>query len=148
MPFSVIIFTSVIVYPIYKNIFDCVKLKWYSVNKNTNTLKGCVKLKKVLKIIFAVVGALAVITLIAFSPYIASFIFTEDDYKVKNDYEMVFTVSSVSEKTDDNGNYIIDKPLTLYFQDAKFKLFNYYGINYTADCYVKATLTYQQGLKE
>ena len=105
-------------------------------------------MKKVLKIILAVVGILAAVTLIVFSPYILSFIVTEDDFKVENDYEMVYTVSSVSEKVDENGNYIIDTPLTLYFHEADFKLFNYYGISYTADCYVKATLTYQRGFKE
>ncbi len=105
-------------------------------------------MKKILKIILAIVGTLAVITLIAFSPYIASFIFTEDDFKVENDYEMVFVASSINEQADDEGNYIIDNPLTLHFHKPDFKLFNYYGINYTADCYVKATLTYQRDLKE
>ncbi len=105
-------------------------------------------MKKALKIIFAIVGVLAAVTLLVFSPYILSFIITDDDFKVKNDYEMVHIVSSVSEKVDENGNYIIDTPLTLNFHEADFKLFNYYGISYTADCYVKATLTYQRGFKE
>ena len=105
-------------------------------------------MKKTLKIILAIVGILVAVTLIVFSPYILSFIVTEDDFKVENDYEMVYTVSSISEKVDKNGNYIIDTPLTLHFHEAEFKLFNYYGISYTADCYVKATLTYKRGLEE
>ena len=105
-------------------------------------------MKKAIKIIFAIVGVLAAVTLLVFSPYLLSFIITDDDFKVENDYEMVHTVSSVSEKADETGNYIIDTPLTLNFHEADFKLFNYYGISYTADCYVKATLTYQRGFKE
>lgn len=111
-------------------------------------------MKKAIKIIICVALAVIVAVLGVFSPYLFSFIVTDETYEIEKGETMFFkentvtSFSSQSEIVNDDGSVDLEYLTIVFLKDAKFKMFNYYGISYTSDGYVKGTLKYKNGLKE
>ena len=86
-----------------------------------------------------VIGFILITTSI-FSSYIHSFIKTEDNFEMDNGTSLlketaIVTVNKADSKTE---------PLEL---SVNCGWFNYYGIEYSSDCYIKATIIYSAGVK-
>ena len=111
-------------------------------------------MKKIIKIIACV--ALAVIIAVSgvFSPYLLSFVNTDETYDLEKGEPMFFkenTVASLSSQSDvfyDDGSVDLKQPVIVILKDSEFGMFNYYGLSYTSDGYIKGTLNYKKGLKE
>ncbi len=105
-------------------------------------------MKKVLKIILGVILAVVIGVLGVFSPYILSFVVTDSEFVIGEDNENIVIAVTSSHKTfNDDCSINLEKAVNCTF-DSKFKMFNYYGLKYTTDAYVKGTLTYKVGTKE
>ena len=107
------------------------------------------KVKKILISIVAVIGVMVIGVLGVFSPYLLSFFVTDSEFIIGKDSENISILVKSSHKTfNDDGSINLEAPVDGYFEDSKTKMFNYYGLKYTADAYVKGTLTYKAGTKE
>ncbi len=94
-------------------------------------------MKKAIKIIVGVSLAVIIAVLGVFTPYLLSFVTGNDDGK------MVLL----------NGQTNIKAPFSqegavIEFKDKNCGWFNYYAVEYTADCYVKIKLSYSAGVKD
>ena len=106
-------------------------------------------MKKAIKIILSVILAVIIAVLGVFSPYILSFVVTDSEFVIGKDNEDIVIAITSSHKTfNDDGSINLEKAVNCTFDDSKFKMFNYYGLKYTTDAYVKGTLTYEAGTKE
>ena len=106
-------------------------------------------MKKPFKIIIGVILAVIIGGLGVFSPYILSFVVTDSEFVIDKDNEDIVIAITSSHKTfNDDGSINLEKAVNCTFDDSKFKMFNYYGLKYTTDAYVKGTLTYKAGTKE
>lgn len=106
-------------------------------------------MKKAIKIILSVILAVIIAVLGVFSPYILSFVVTDSEFVIGKDNEDIVIAITSSHKTfNDDGSINLEKAVNCTFDDSKFKMFNYYGLKYTTDAYVKGTLTYKAGTKE
>ncbi len=93
-------------------------------------------MKKVLKIIIPTVCVIAIAITGVFAPYVLSFIFKDDEFSVAEKSAQAMQITDVP------SAYPLSK------DDKGFGMFNYYGLKYTADAYVKGTLTYKTGATE
>lgn len=93
-------------------------------------------MKKGLKITIGVILAVIIAVFGVFSPYLLSFITGKDEVK------MVI----LDEKTDVKAPFSKDGE-ELVFKNKNCGWFNYYTVEYTADCYVKVKLNYSAGVK-
>lgn len=94
-------------------------------------------MKKALKIILCVVLVIVVATLGVFSPYLLSFVTGSEDAK------MVLLEGGANIKAPFEG-----KGTVIEFKDKNCGWFNYYAVEYTADCYAKVELSYSAGVKD
>ncbi len=108
------------------------------------------KIKITLLAVCAVVSVLVIAVTGVFSPYLLSFVFTDDEFVIsENGMEnMVINVSSIHKTFNDDGSINLEAPVNVNFADSKFEMFNYYGLKYSADAYVKGTLSYKTGSGE
>lgn len=110
--------------------------------KNTKKI-CCGLLAVVLTLILAVLGV--------FSPYLLSLAVTDKTYATKDGEANVnVTIIPVSSRKqfNDDGSLNLEKPETLNLEMTEFKMFNYYGISYFSDSYVKGTFKYKKGFSE
>ena len=106
-------------------------------------------MKKAIKIILGAILAVIIAVLGVFLPYILSFVVTDSEFVIGKDNEDIVIAITSSHKTfNDDGSINLEKAVNCTFDDSKFKMFNYYGLKYTTDAYVKGTLTYKAGTKE
>ena len=106
-------------------------------------------MKKGIKIAIGAILAVIIAVLGVFSPYILSFVVTDSEFVIGKDNEDIVIAITSSHKTfNDDGSINLEKAVNCTFDDSKFKMFNYYGLKYTTDAYVKGTLTYKAGTKE
>ena len=111
-------------------------------------------MKKIIKRLLCVVLAVILVSLGVLSPYIISFVVTEDAFEIEKTQTSFFennTTTSLSSQSDvlnSDGSIDLSAPAMVILNNSKFSMFNYYGINYSADAYVKGTLHYKKGLKE
>ena len=93
-------------------------------------------MKKVLKIIIPTVCVIAIAITGVFAPYVLSFVFKDDELSIAEKSAQAMQITDVP------SAYPLSK------DDKGFGMFNYYGLKYTADAYVKGTLTYKTGTTE
>ncbi len=96
-------------------------------------------MKKALKIIFAVFVAVVITVLAVFSPYLISFV---KHYDIGEGKAML---QAPVEMIVSDGKLVHN---VIELTDAKSTWFNYYGIEYISDCYIKGTLSYSAGVKD
>lgn len=107
------------------------------------------KVKAALCAVAAVIGVVAIAVTGIFSPYLLSFAFTDDEFIITEPGEQLGIVVSSSHKNiNEDGSINLERPVRADFVDSEFKMFNYYGIKYSSDGYVKGTLTYKSEFKE
>ncbi len=107
------------------------------------------KVKVALCAVAAVIGVVAIAVTGVFSPYLLSFAFTDDEFIITEPGEQLGIVVSSSHKNiNEDGSINLERPVSVGFVDSEFKMFNYYGIKYSSDGYVKGTLTYESEFKE
>ena len=93
-------------------------------------------MKKKFKIIACVVVALVVGAVGIFSPYMLSFVFTDEEFYIsKEAMKPLFVTTAFTE------NFFTEDELDVDW-------FNYYGVRYTSNAYLKGTLTYKVGFEE
>lgn len=93
-------------------------------------------MKKGVKIAIGVILAVIIAVFGVFSPYLLSFVTGKEDVK------MVI----LNEKTDVKAPFSQDGAI-IEFENNNCGWFNYYAVEYTADCYVKVKLNYSAGVK-
>ena len=94
-------------------------------------------MKKGIKIAIGVALAVIIAVLGVFSPYLLSLVTGKDDVK------MVV----LNEKTSIKAPFL-QKGEVIEFENKNCGWFNYYSLEYTADCYVKIKLSYSAGVKD
>ena len=94
-------------------------------------------MKKGIKIAIGVALAVIIAVLGVFSPYLLSLVTGKDDVK------MVV----LNEKTSIKAPFS-QKGEVIEFENKNYGWFNYYSLEYTADCYVKIKLSYSAGVKD
>jgi hypothetical protein len=106
-------------------------------------------MKNVLKIVAVVLAMVVLCGALITAPYGISFLSSQNDteFKLNLDFEkgMLFDgkdYKKASVSTDDNGiiKIVPDKKSVAWF--------NYYGVRYNSEDYVKGTISYNAGLKE
>ena len=113
--------------------------------------------KKVIKRILCGFLAVILVALVIFTPFLISFINTDDSYKIsKGDFnkstimvngkQLTKDISIDATETDTGLRF--SDTITINLSESSRGWFNYYGIIYTSDAYLKATLTYKAGLVE
>ena len=106
-------------------------------------------MKKFIKILLCIVLVIAIVTAIVVGPYAISFLpFKTDENLDVPIGNIVVNVTDSIKDIDKNGNVSLNGVLQATPTEAKSEIFNYYGISYTSDSYLKGTLTYEKGLKE
>lgn len=111
-------------------------------------------MKKIMNRLLCIILIVVLVVLGVFSPYIISFFVTDDVFKIEKSGTTFFernTVASLSSQSDvlnSDGSIDLSVPAMVILKNGKFSMFNYYGINYSADGYVKGTLCYKKGLEE
>ena len=98
-------------------------------------------MKKTLKQTLLVILGFVLIIASIFSSYLQSFIRTTDNFEMKNGIALLKEATEIA--TSKNGSTITALDLTL----NNCGWFNYYGIEYSSDCYIKATVHYSAGVK-
>lgn len=106
-------------------------------------------MKKVLKIIAVVLAIVVVCGALITAPYGISFLSSQNDteFKLNLDFEkgMLFDgkdYKKASVSTDDKGI------IKIVPEKKSVEWFNYYGVSYKSEDYVKCTISYNAGLKE
>lgn len=98
-------------------------------------------MKKNIKNIFLVIiGFILIITSI-FSSYLLSFIKTEDNFDMKNGKSLLKEPTEMILSETDSAN------ISLGLAATNCGWFNYYGIEYSSECYIKGTINYSAGIK-
>ena len=106
-------------------------------------------MKKFLKIFLCVILVIVIGAAIVVGPYAISFL----PFKIDTNFNIskgsaVSNMTNSIKKVNDDGSLDLDGVLHITPIETKFKMFNYYGISYTSDSYLKGTLTYKKGVKE
>lgn len=105
-------------------------------------------MKKAIKIIAIVLAVIMVAGGVVFAPFGISFIKTQEASQINMDFD--FTKGLIYS----DGEYLEaevtqkDKALQLVPVDGAVDWFNYYGISYSSDCYLKGEIIYNSGVKE
>ena len=94
-------------------------------------------MKKGIKIAIGVALAVIIAVLGVFSPYLLSLVTGKDDVKML----------MLNEKTSIKAPFL-QKGEVIEFENKNCGWFNYYSLEYTADCYVKIKLSYSAGVKD
>lgn len=74
------------------------------------------------------------------SSYITSFFKTTDSLEMENGISLLKETAIISTAEDEEASRVLDLSVNCGW-------FNYYGIEYSSDCYVKATIIYTAGIK-
>lgn len=98
-------------------------------------------MKKILKRIFLILLILVVAVTAVFSPYLSSFIKTDESFDIENGDVILKEKTEIAISKGSLTNTVLD----LAQNDCGW--FNYYGIEYSSDCYLKATISYSAGAK-
>ncbi len=114
--------------------------------------------KKVVKRILCGLLGVVILTLAVFSPYLISFINTDDNYKIEEgefskstmmvNGEQLSEGIDISSALETNLGLRFSDEIKINLSEASTGWFNFYGIVYTSDAYLKATLSYKAGVKE
>ena len=96
--------------------------------------------KKIINSLIAFLGFILIIASI-FSAYFISFIKTTDNFDMKNGISLIKETTEIAISKNDSTITVLDLTLN------NCGWFNYYGIEYSADCYIKATVNYSAGVK-
>jgi len=104
-------------------------------------------MKKILKRIFLVFLVLIVAITAVFSPYLFSFVKTDESFDISKGATS-FNMTNSIKKVNDDGSLDLEGVLRMTPTETKLEMFNYYGISYVSDGYLKGTLTYKKGIKE
>ena len=105
-------------------------------------------MKKTMKIIAIVLAVVVIACGVVFAPYGISFIKAQEASQINMDFD--FTKGLIYS----DGEYLeaditqTDKELQLVPEDGAVAWFNYYGISYSSDCYLKGEIIYNSGVKE
>ncbi len=113
-------------------------------------------MKKILKRILYVVLGVVVVALGVFSPYLLSYVKTDQSFEIASGAfsESEIHLNGTPSPVTVTGAKVIDgrvklsEPVTIAFENDSCDWFNYYGLSYTADSYIKATLKYNAGVAE
>ena len=95
--------------------------------------------KKLINTLIAFFGFILIIASI-FSAYFISFTKTTDNFEMKNGIALLKETTEIATNKKESAAVL---PLAL----NNCGWFNYYGIEYSADCYIKATVHYSAGVK-
>ena len=98
-------------------------------------------MKNTLKHTLLVILGFILITASIFSSYIHSFIKTTDDFEMKNGFALLKEPTEIATSKNGLSNTVLELTAT------NCDWFNYYGIEYSSDCYIKATINYAAGVK-
>ncbi len=98
-------------------------------------------MKKILKRIFLVLLILVVAVTAVFSPYLISFVKTDESFDMKNGDVILKDKTEIAISKGSLTNTVLD------LAKNNCDWFNYYGIEYSSDCYIKATINYSAGTK-
>lgn len=98
-------------------------------------------MKKISKRIFLVLLVLIVAVTAIFSPYLISFVKTDESFDMENGDMILKEKTEIALSKGSLTNTVLD----LTQNDCDW--FNYYGIEYSSDCYIKATIDYSAGTK-
>ena len=98
-------------------------------------------MKKTLKHTFLVLLGFILITASIFSPYIHSFIKAEDNFEMENGKMLLKEPTEIAVSKNSLTTSVLDLALN------NCGWFNYYGIEYSSDRYIKATINYSAGVK-
>lgn len=96
--------------------------------------------KKIINSLIVFFGFILIIASI-FSAYIMSFIKTSDNFEMKNGIALLKEATEIAISKNDSTITVLDLTLN------NCGWFNYYGIEYSSDCYIKATVHYSAGVK-
>ena len=96
--------------------------------------------KKIINSLIVFFGFILIIASI-FSAYIMSFIKTTDNFEMQNGISLIKETTEISISKNDSTITVLDLTLN------NCGWFNYYGIEYSSDCYIKATVHYSAGVK-
>ncbi len=99
-------------------------------------------MKKILKRVFLVLLVLIVAVTAVFSTYLISFVKSDENFDLKNGDIILKEKTEIAISKGSLTNTVLD----LAKNDCGW--FNYYGIEYSSDCYIKATINYSAGFKE
>lgn len=95
-------------------------------------------MKKAIKIIICIALAVIVAVLGVFSPYLLSFVKYDEDFDITQGESILNDCTEIAAK-----DGLLTTNIELSENDCGW--FNYYGLEYTADCYIKVTLDYSAG---
>ena len=98
-------------------------------------------MKKILKRIFLVLLILIVAVTAVFSPYLISFVKSDENFDMKNGDIILKEKTEIALSKGSLTKTVLD------LTKNECGWFNYYGIEYSADCYIKATINYSAGVK-
>ena len=98
-------------------------------------------MKNLLKRISLVLLILIVAVTAVFSPYLISFVKTDESFDMENGDIILKGKTEIALNKGSLTNTVLD----LAKNDCGW--FNYYGIEYSSDCYMKATISYSAGAK-
>lgn len=96
--------------------------------------------KKIINSLIAFFGFILIIASI-FSAYFISFIKTTDNFEMQNGITLLKETTEIAISKNDSTITVLDLTLN------NCGWFNYYGIEYSSDCYIKATVHYSAGVK-
>lgn len=99
-------------------------------------------MKKILKRIFLVLLILIVAVTAVFSPYFFSFVKADESFDLENGDVILNKKTEIAISKGSLTNTVLD------LTKNECGWFNYYGIEYSSDCYIKATISYCAGAKE
>lgn len=99
-------------------------------------------MKKILKRVFLVLLVLIVAVTAVFSTYLISFVKSDENFDLKNGDIILKEKTEIAISKGSLTNTVLDLTLN------NCGWFNYYGIEYSSDCYIKATINYSAGFKE
>ena len=96
--------------------------------------------KKIINSLIAFFGFILIIASI-FSAYFISFIKTTDNFEMQNGAALLKETTEIATSKNDSAITVLDLTVN------NCGWFNYYGIEYSSDCYIKATVHYSAGVK-
>ena len=99
-------------------------------------------MKKAIKIIICVALAAIVAVLGVFSPYLLSFVEYDKDFDITQGESVLSDYTEIAVSKDG----LLTTNIELNENDCGW--FNYYGLEYTSDCYIKVTLYYSAGIED
>ena len=98
-------------------------------------------MKKAVKIIICVVIAVIIAVLGVFSPYLLSFVKYDENFDITQGESVLREYTEIAVAKDG----LLTTNIELSENECGW--FNYYGLEYTADCYIKVTLNYSAGVE-